>query len=68
MYRKKYFYGRKIMKAIVAVLVESPLYFTLPLQDRYGLVKRLLDRETSIDLNDMHLKLRAFLKVENQGG
>jgi len=56
------------MKTIVAVLVESPFYFTMPLQDRYGLVKRLLGREASIDLSAMHLKLRAFLKVENQGG
>jgi len=55
------------MKTIVAVLVESPFYFTLSLQDRYGLVKRLLDREESMDLSAMHLKLRAFLKMENQG-
>ncbi|MHB8068045.1 MAG: hypothetical protein ACYDIC_09105 [Desulfobaccales bacterium] len=55
------------MKTIVAVLVESPLYFTLSLQDRYGLVKRLLDRETSIDLSAMHLKLRAFLTVKPHG-
>jgi len=53
------------MKAIVAVLVESPLYFTMSLQDRYGLVKRLLGRETSLDLSAMHLKLSAFLKVKN---
>ncbi len=55
------------MKTIVAVLVESPLYFTLSLQDRYGLVKRLMDRENNIDLSAMHHKLRAFLTVKPQG-
>jgi len=55
------------MKAIVAVLVESPLYFTLPLQARYGLVKRLLGKETGLDLSAMHQKMRAFLQVKKQG-
>jgi hypothetical protein len=56
------------MKAIVAVLVESPLYFTLPLQARYGLVKRLLDKDTGHDLSAMHQKMRAFLYDKNQSG
>ncbi len=62
------FFGCQTMKTIVAVLVESPLYFTLSLQDRYGLVKRLMDRENNIDLSAMHHKLRAFLTVKPQGG
>lgn len=52
------------MKAIVSVLVESPFYFTLPLQDRYGLVRRLLDKEERIDLSDYRTKINRFLKSE----
>ena len=50
------------MKAIVAVLVESPFYFTLPLLDRYHLVRRLRDKEKSIDLSRYQSKIIAFLK------
>ncbi len=52
------------MKSIVAVLVESPLYFTMPLLERYGLVRRLRDKERGIDLSAMEIKLHAFLKVK----
>lgn len=38
------------MKHLVSVLSESPLYFTMPLRDRYGLVKRLQDKEQALDL------------------
>jgi hypothetical protein len=56
------------MKAIVSVLVESPFYFSLPLGDRYDLVRRLRDGEKGIDLSAMHLKLNQFLELKNQPG
>ncbi len=52
------------MKAIISVLAESPLYFTLPLQDRHRLVKRLLDREARIDLSGYQMLINAYLRVE----
>lgn len=52
------------MKSIVAVLVESPLYFTMPLLERYGLVRRLQCREKGSDFSAMAIKLQAFLKVK----
>lgn len=54
------------MKALVSVLVESPFYFTMPLEDRYDLVRRLLGGEKEIDLSAMYLKLDAFLKIKDQ--
>ena len=33
------------MKTLVAVLSESPFYFTMPLRDRHGLVKRLASKQ-----------------------
>ena len=54
------------MKTIVSVLVESPIYFNLPLEDRYGLVRRLLDGEKEIDFTAMNLKLNEFLKGKSQ--
>jgi hypothetical protein len=57
------------MKSIVAVLSESPLYFTMPLRDRHGLVKRLaskLQGETQeLDLSDYESKVSEYLKVES---
>ena len=51
----------KRMKAIVSVLVESPFYFTLPLLDRYGLVRRLVRKEGEIDLSSYQNKVKAYL-------
>jgi hypothetical protein len=50
------------MKMIVSVLVESPFYFTMPLRDRFGLVRRLRDKEERIDLSDYQTKINRFLK------
>ncbi len=53
------------MKALVSILAESPFYFTMPLRDRYGLVKRLMEKEQQrIDLNGYLIKMNAFLKIE----
>jgi hypothetical protein len=54
------------MKAIVAVLVESPLYFTLPVWDRYHLVRRLRERTEGMDLSAMHRKVNEFLRVKTE--
>lgn len=51
------------MKMIVSVLVESPFYFTLSLRDRFGLVRRLRDKEERIDLSDYQTKINRVLKV-----
>jgi hypothetical protein len=51
------------MKAIVSVLVESPFYFTIPLQDRYGLIRRLKRKEREIDLRNYQEKVNAFLEI-----
>lgn len=51
------------MKAIISVLVESPFYFTMPLRDRYRLVRRLSDREEDIDLSGYHQKIDAYLRA-----
>jgi hypothetical protein len=51
------------MKAIISVLLESPFYFTLSLQDRYRLVRRLLDREVAIDLSGYQKKIDTFLRT-----
>ena len=52
------------MKAIISVLVESPFYFTMPLRDRYRLVRRLSDREEAIDLSDYQEKIDTYLRAE----
>jgi hypothetical protein len=51
------------MKKIISVLVESPLYFTMPLRDRYQLVRRLSDREEAIDLSDYQEKIETYLRA-----
>lgn len=57
------------MKSIVAVLSESPLYFTMPLRDRHGLVKRLASKlqgeKQELDLSRYESKMSEYLKVEN---
>lgn len=57
------------MKKIVAVLSESPLYFTMALRDRYELVKRLQGieerNEELIDLTRYQLMVSEFLGIEN---
>lgn len=57
------------MKILVAVLSESPLYFTMTLRERYGLLKRLVSRqqgqEAEIDLTHYESKVSKYLKVEN---
>ncbi len=55
------------MKAIISVLAESPLYFTMPLQDRHRLVKRLLGHEPGIDLTGYQLLIDAYLQVKEAG-
>ncbi len=59
----KFLAEERLMKLIISVLAESPLYFTMPLQDRYLLVKRLLDREQRIDLSHYQMMVTAFLQV-----
>ena len=39
---------RKIKKALVSTLVESPFYFTLPLKARYFLLSRLVEQLQSV--------------------
>jgi hypothetical protein len=51
------------MKAIISVLVESPFYFTMPLRDRYRLVRRLSDGEEAIDLSDYQEKIDNYLRA-----
>lgn len=57
------------MKFIVAVLSESPLYFTMPLRDRHGLVKRLASQQEGqkekIDLSRYESKMTEYLKTED---
>ena len=58
------------MKTIIAVLSESPLYFTMTLRDRYGLVKRLASKkvgqeEQAIDLTKYELRVSSYLNVED---
>ena len=57
------------MKSIVAVLSESPFYFTMPLRDRHGLVKRLASKQDGepqeLDLSDYESKVSEYLKVES---
>ena len=52
------------MKKIVAVLSESPLYFTMSLQDRYELVKRLQGDKEGLNLTRYQLLVCDFLKIE----
>jgi hypothetical protein len=59
------------MKLIVAVLSESPLYFTMSLPERYRLVKRLLTgRERrgapSFDLSRYASKVEKFLEIRQR--
>ncbi len=46
------------MKTLVAVLSESPFYFTMSLRDRHGLVKRLASKlqgeQQELDLSVMN--------------
>jgi hypothetical protein len=51
------------MKAIISVLVESPFYFTIPLRDRYRLVRRLSDKEAAFDLSGYQEKVDNYLRV-----
>jgi len=51
------------MKTIVSVLIESPFYFTVPLRDRYGLIRRLREKEKRIDLSGYQEKVNAFLEI-----
>ncbi len=57
------------MKTLVAVLSESPLYFTMTLRDRHGLLKRLASRaqglEQELDLNHYASKVTEYLKIKN---
>ena len=57
------------MKTLVAVLSESPLYFTMPLRDRHGLVKRLASKQPGepqeIDLSRYASKITEYLRVES---
>ncbi len=57
------------MKLIVAVLSESPLYFTMPLRDRHGLVKRLAaerdGQKEEIDLSRYETKMSEYFKNED---
>jgi hypothetical protein len=55
------------MKMIVSVLVESPFYFTLPLPDRFELVRRLKQKEQHIDLSDYQTKVNLFLNTGEPG-
>ncbi|RJR44821.1 MAG: hypothetical protein C4567_04100 [Deltaproteobacteria bacterium] len=50
------------MKMIVSILVESPFYFSMSLRDRFRLVRRLIKKEKSIDLQDYQTKISLFLK------
>ena len=56
------------MKTIVAVLSDSPFYFTMPLRDRYGLVKRLVSKkyghDQEIDLTTYVIKVNKYLNIE----
>lgn len=58
------------MKSIIAVLSESPLYFTMTLRDRYELVKRLASKkvgqeEQATDLTKYELTVSSYLNVED---
>ncbi len=59
------------MKSIISVLSESPLYFTMTLRDRHGLVKRLASKnhghDQEIDLTTYELKVSKYLKIEDLG-
>jgi hypothetical protein len=56
------------MKGIVAILTENPFYFTIPLQERYRLVKRLMSKEQGEDqphdLSRYERKVAQFLQAE----
>jgi hypothetical protein len=49
------------MKSIVTVLMDSPFYFTMSLQERHRLVKRLQTRAPEIDLSLYRQKLEQLL-------
>jgi len=55
------------MRTLVAVLTESPLYFTMTLRDRYRLLKRLASKQQGqdqeIDLRHFESKVSKYLKV-----
>jgi hypothetical protein len=61
--------GVVTMKTLVAVLSESPFYFTMSLRDRHGLVKRLASKlqgeQQELDLSDYESKVSEYLKVES---
>ncbi len=54
------------MKSIIAILSESPFYFTIPLQERYALVKLMASgsrrSDQEIDLNRYESRLDKFLQ------
>jgi hypothetical protein len=51
------------VKTIIAVLSESPLYFTMALQERHGLVKRLAAKKQEIDLSRYQAIVDEFIKA-----
>lgn len=55
------------MKNLVAVLSESPFYFTMSLRDRHGLLKRLASKQPGepqeIDLSLYESKMSEYLRV-----
>ena len=55
------------MRTLVAVLTESPLYFTMTLRERYRLLKRLASkqqgRDQELDLRHFESKVSKYLKV-----
>lgn len=57
------------MKTLVAVLSESPLYFTMTLRDRYRLLTRLASKkqggDQEFDLSHYESKVSKYVKVEN---
>jgi hypothetical protein len=50
------------MKKIVPVLMDSPLYFTMTLQERFILIKRLTARDREIDLSFYRQRLQRILE------
>jgi len=57
------------MKTLVAVLSESPLYFTMTLRDRYRLLTRLASKQQGgdqeLDLSHYESKVSKYLKIED---
>ncbi len=53
------------MKTIVPALMDSPFYFSMDLQERYALIKRLANREPEIDLQAYWRKVYEILETES---